>query len=170
MTEKECDVNRIDTDKIDEFLDGIEDPSSLIEVLHKVQDFYGYIPKEAFNIIGDKLNVPYSKIYGVVTFYSRFSLIPKGKYNISVCNGTACYVKGAENIMNAFSEKLGIKLGETTKDLQFSVNETRCLGACANAPIVSVNDYVYEDVNVDDIERIISEALEGKIDELSRPN
>lgn len=165
MSEKTSDANRIETEKINQFLEGVENPFSLIEVLHKVQDHYGYIPKEAFNIIGDRLNIPYAQIYGVVTFYSRFSLVPKGKYAVSVCNGTACYVKGAENIMNTFADKLGIKVGETTEDLNFSVTETRCLGACAEAPIVAVNDHLYEKVNVEDIEKIISDALEGKIDE-----
>lgn len=164
MSEKSCDINRIETDKVYEYLEGVDDPSSLIEVLHKVQDHYGYIPKEAINIIGDKLNIPYSKIYGVVTFYSRFSLVPKGKYAISVCNGTACYVKGAENIIHTLSDRLEIGLGETTDDLNFSINETRCLGACAQAPIVAVNDKIYENVKVEDVEKIISDALEGKID------
>lgn len=151
---------------IDEFLKDRDNSSSLIEVLHKVQDYYGYIPKEAFPKIALKLQVPYSKIYGVVTFYSRFSLVPRGKYSISVCNGTACYVKGAEDLLKEFSKKLDVEMGGTTEDLEFSLIETRCLGDCANAPIVSVNDHMYTHVSLDDIDKIIEDAKEGKLDEL----
>lgn len=134
----------------------------LIEILHKVQDLYDYIPREAANIIAEELKIPISKIYGVNTFYSRFSLYPKGKYAISVCLGTACYVKGAEAILNEFSNILGIKMGETTEDLIFSLVETRCLGECADAPIVTVNDKVYRHVKVEDVRKILAEIGEDK--------
>lgn len=137
-----------------------KESSDLIEILHKTQDLYGYIPKEVVYIISKGIDVPASEIYGVVTFYSRFSLVPKGKYAISVCMGTACYVKGAENLLDEFSNLLGIKVGETTDDLLFSLIETRCVGDCANAPIVTVNDKVYTHVSKNDIRDILAEAKE----------
>lgn len=135
-------------------------PSDLIEILHKTQDLYGYVPKEVIYIISKELDIAASYIYGVVTFYARFSLVPKGKFSISVCMGTACYVKGAENLLNDFSKILGIGVGETTEDLQYSLIETRCVGDCANAPIVTVNDKVYRKVVKEDIEKILSETKE----------
>lgn len=135
-------------------------PSDLIEILHKTQDLYGYVPKEVIYIISKELDIPTSEIYGVVTFYARFSLVPKGKFSISVCMGTACYVKGAENLLNDFSKILKIGVGETTEDLQYSLIETRCVGDCANAPIVTVNDKVYRKVVKEDIEKILSETKE----------
>ena len=145
--------------EIKEYIKGKES-SDLIEILHKTQDLYGYIPKEVVYIIAKGIDVPASEIYGVVTFYSRFSLVPKGKYAISVCMGTACYVKGAENLLDEFSNLLGIKVGETTDDLLFSLIETRCVGDCANAPIVTVNDKVYTHVSKNDIRDILAEAKE----------
>lgn len=132
----------------------------LIEILHKVQDLYDYIPREVSKVIAEELKIPMSKIYGVNTFYSRFSLYPKGKYAISVCMGTACYVKGAENILNEISNLLNIKMGETTEDLIFSLVETRCVGECADAPIVTVNDKIYRNVKVEDIRTILAEIGE----------
>ncbi|MEB3024907.1 MULTISPECIES: NAD(P)H-dependent oxidoreductase subunit E [unclassified Parvimonas] len=145
--------------EIREFIKGKES-SDLIEILHKTQDIYGYIPKEVIYIIAKGIDIPASEIYGVVTFYSRFSLVPKGKYAISVCMGTACYVKGAENLLDEFSNLLGIKVGETTDDLLFSLIETRCVGDCANAPIVTVNDKVYTHVSKTEIRDILAEAKE----------
>ncbi|WP_288980252.1 NAD(P)H-dependent oxidoreductase subunit E [uncultured Parvimonas sp.] len=142
-----------------EFVVG-KQPSDLIEILHKTQDFYGYVPKEAMYIISKAIDVPVSEIYGVVTFYSRFSLVPKGKFAISVCMGTACYVKGAENLLDEFSKMLGIGVGETTDDLLFSLIETRCVGDCANAPIVTVNDKVYTKVTVNELRDILAKAQE----------
>ncbi len=145
--------------EIRNFIKG-KNPSDLIEILHKTQDLYGYVPKEVIYIISKELDIPASEIYGVVTFYARFSLVPKGKFSISVCMGTACYVKGAENLLNDFSKILGIGVGETTEDLQYSLIETRCVGDCANAPIVTVNDKVYRKVVKEDIEKILSETKE----------
>ncbi|KXB47612.1 hypothetical protein HMPREF3188_00458 [Tissierellia bacterium KA00581] len=145
--------------EIRNFIKG-KNPSDLIEILHKTQDLYGYVPKEVIYIISKELDIAASYIYGVVTFYARFSLVPKGKFSISVCMGTACYVKGAENLLNDFSKILGIGVGETTEDLQYSLIETRCVGDCANAPIVTVNDKVYRKVVKEDIEKILSETKE----------
>lgn len=152
-------------EKVHDFLETASGASDLIEVLHKVQDYYGYIPKEAMQMISKELGVPVSKIYGVATFYSRFSLYPRGKYVISVCMGTACYVKGAEAVMKEFEEVLGIKKGETTEDLIFSIVETRCLGECAQAPVVMVNDKVYCRVTPQDVNKILSEIEGGQADE-----
>lgn len=148
--------NDQDYQAIIDFVKG-KSENDLIEVLHKVQATYDYIPREIATMIALELNIPLSKVYGVTTFYTGFTLVPKGKYAISVCMGTACYVKGAEDILNKISEVLDIGIGETTDDLLFSLIETRCVGDCANAPIVTVNDRVYNKVTVDDVEKIIAE-------------
>ena len=144
------------TSKFDSILEG-RTSEDLIEVLHKTQDLFGYIPEEVIDRISDKLNVPVSKIYGVCTFYSRFSLVPKGKFEISVCVGTACYVKGGDKVLEEFEKQLGIGVGETSHDGLFSIVETRCVGDCANAPVVTVNDKVYKKVSPKDVENIIYE-------------
>lgn len=131
--------------------------SDLIEVLHVVQDQYGYIPKDVVSVIAKKLDIPVAFIYGVITFYSRFSLIPKGKYAISVCMGTACYVKGANTILEEFSKQLGIGVGETTDDQLFSIVETRCVGQCAMAPVVNVNEEMYPFFKTEDVKKLIEE-------------
>lgn len=135
--------------------------NDLIEILHKVQDKYGYIPKDCLIQISKALGIEPSKIYGVITFYSRFSLKPKGKYIISVCMGTACYVKGAEALLDELSEMLNVKVGDTTDDLIFSLVETRCVGDCASAPIVTVNDKVYKKVTKNDLRDILSNIKEA---------
>lgn len=133
----------------------------MIEVLHRTQDLYGYIPKEVISIVSAGLSIPVSAIYGVVTFYSRFSLVPKGKYAVSVCMGTACYVKGSQEVMNEFSSLLGIGIGETTEDLLFSLIETRCVGDCAHAPVVMINDTVYPNITKEKVEALIAEVKEA---------
>ena len=131
-------------------------PGSLITVLQKAQDIYGYLPIEVQKIISDEMNIPLEKIYGVVTFYSQFSLNPKGKYKISVCLGTACYVKGSGDIYNKLQEKLGIGGGECTPDGKFSLDACRCIGACGLAPVLTVNEDVYGRLTVDDVDKIIA--------------
>lgn len=160
----------IDQDKekyeyIKEFLNDVESRSDLIEVLHKTQDLFGYIPKRVVTRIAKSLDIPVSTIFGVITFYSRFSLVPKGKYSVSVCMGTACYVKGAKDILEAFSKELGIGVGETTDDQLFSIIETRCVGQCALAPVVNVNEDVYPFFKLDDVKTIINELRVGVISE-----
>ena len=145
--------------KIRNFMVG-KTENDLLEVLHVVQNTFGYIPRKIVTIISKTLDIPVSRIYGVITFYSRFSLIPKGKYAISVCMGTACYVKNAEKILEEFSKQLGIKIGETTDDLIFSLVETRCVGDCASAPVVTVNDTVYKHVKVEDVKKILANLKE----------
>lgn len=127
-----------------------------IPVLHKAQDIYGYLPLEVQKMIADGLNVPLAEIYGIVTFYTQFSLYPKGQHQISVCLGTACYVKGSGDILEKIKEKLGIDVGECTPDGKFSIDATRCIGACGLAPVLTVNDDVYGRLTVDDVEGIFA--------------
>ena len=136
----------------------------LMMILEAIQEEYGYIPLEVQELVGSLLNIPVAEIYGVVTFYSFFSLTPKGKYVIGVCLGTACYVKGGQLVCDKFSELLGIKPGETTPDGLFTLDVLRCIGACAVAPAVSINGKVYPQVKVDNVKNIIEEyrAKEGK--------
>ena len=140
------------------------EPSPLMLILSDVQREYGYIPLEVQEIISAKTGIPVSDIYGVVTFYNFFSLQPKGKYVIGVCLGTACYVKGGQNVLDKFSEILKIKSGQTTEDGLFSLDSIRCLGACGIAPAVSVNGKVFPKVSVSDVSKIIKEYrdLEAK--------
>lgn len=141
-----------------------ETPGALIPVLHEAQDLYGYLPFEVQKIIADGLNIPVAKVYGVVTFYSQFSLNPKGKYRVSVCLGTACYVKGAAEILDKLKERLSIDVGECTDDGLFSLDSCRCIGACSLAPVVTINEEVYGKLVPEDIDGIIDkyEAMEVK--------
>ncbi|MBO4433453.1 MAG: NAD(P)H-dependent oxidoreductase subunit E [Clostridia bacterium] len=137
---------------IDEFK---HDKSNLMVVMQKAQDIYGYLPFEVQEMISEGMEVSLEKIYGVATFYAQFSLSPKGKYNISVCLGTACYVKGSGPIFEKLSEKLGIGADECTPDGKFSLNACRCIGACGLAPVMTINDEVYGRLTVDDIDTIL---------------
>ena len=128
---------------------------AVMPALQKAQEIYGYLPIEVQTIISDELNIPLEKNYGVATFYSQFSLNPKGKYKISVCLGTACYVKGSGDIFNKLQEKLGIAGGECTPDGKFSLEACRCIGACGLAPVLTVNEDVYGRLTVDDIDDIL---------------
>lgn len=129
---------------------------ALMPILQKAQDIYGYLPIEVQTIISNETGIPLEKIYGVVTFYSQFSLYPKGKYNISVCLGTACYVKGSGDLFTRLKERLGIEGGQTTSDGKFSLTDCRCIGACGLAPVLTVNEDVYGRLTVDDIDGIIA--------------
>lgn len=134
----------------------IHDKGALMPVLQQAQGIYGYLPREVLTIIATEMDIPLEKIYGVVTFYSQFSLNPKGKYTISVCLGTACYVKGSGDIFDAISEKLGISGGETTPDGKFTLVDCRCIGACGLAPVLTVNDDVYGRLTPGDVEDILA--------------
>lgn len=127
----------------------------LMMILSDVQAKFGYIPLEVQEIISEETNIPVSEIYGVVTFYSFFSLKPKGKYVIGVCLGTACYVKGAQQICDKFSELLKIKPGETTEDGLFTIDALRCIGACGIAPAVTINGKVYPKMSVNEVGKVI---------------
>ncbi|MBQ8573011.1 MAG: NAD(P)H-dependent oxidoreductase subunit E [Ruminococcus sp.] len=131
------------------------DPGAVMPVLQEAQGIYGYLPIEVQTMIAKGLDVPVEEVYGVSTFYSQFSLSPKGKYNISICLGTACYVKGAGDLMNKFSELLGIEAEECTPDGKFSLTACRCIGACGLAPVLTVNDDVYGRLVVDDVQGIL---------------
>lgn len=137
-----------------------DDKGALMPVLQQAQGIYGYLPIEVQTIISNEMNIPLEKIYGVVTFYSQFSLNPKGKYQISVCLGTACYVKGSGDIFNKLSEKLGIQGGECTPDGKFSLDACRCIGACGLAPVLTVNEDVYGRLSVDDVDGILAKYSE----------
>ncbi len=129
---------------------------ALMPVLQQAQEIYGYLPIEVQKIISDEMGIPLEKIYGVVTFYAQFSLYPKGRYNISVCLGTACYVKGSGDIYNKLQEVLGIGGGECTADGKFSLEACRCIGACGLAPVLTVNEDVYGRLTVDDVADILA--------------
>ena len=129
---------------------------SVMPILQKAQEIYGYLPIEVQTMIAEKMDVPLEEIYGVSTFYSLFALTPKGKYNVSVCMGTACYVKGAADVLGKICEVLGIQPEECTQDGKFSITECRCIGACGLAPVMTVNDDVYGHVSVSEVEDILS--------------
>lgn len=128
---------------------------ALIPVLHEAQDLYGYLPIDVQKKISDGLNVPLSEIYGVVTFYTQFSLKPKGKYKINVCLGTACYVKGSGIILEKIKEKLNLDVGECTEDGKFSLDACRCIGACGLAPVMTINEEVYGRLVPEDVGDIL---------------
>ena len=125
-------------------------PSPLIEILHKAQDIFGYLPIEVQQFIADELNVPVSQVYGVVTFYNFFSMKPRGKHIINVCTGTACFVKGAPKLLQMLSEELAVKIGETTKDGQFTLSAVRCVGACSLAPVFVVDEESFGKIDTRD--------------------
>ena len=133
-----------------------EQPGALMPVLQQAQEIYGYLPLEVQEMISLGLDIPLEEVYGVVTFYSQFSLYPKGQYKISVCLGTACYVKGSGDIYDKLSRSLGIKGGECTPDGKFSLEACRCIGACGLAPVMTINDDVYGRLSVDEIEGILA--------------
>lgn len=129
----------------------------LINILHRTQETFGYLPAEVQEVIAEKLEISAAKVYGVVTFYSFFTMIPRGEYPISICTGTACYVRGAETVLAEFKKLLGINVGETSPDGKFSLNCLRCVGACGLAPVVLVGEKTYGRVAPDDVSGIIDE-------------
>ncbi len=132
-----------------------ETKENLIPILNEVQVKYGYIPKVAQLEISNYLHIALAEVYGVITFYSRFTLVPKGKYNVSICLGTACFVKGSRELLERAKAKLGIEEGQTTKDGKFSLDTTRCVGACGLAPVFTVNDEVYGKATVKKLDEIL---------------
>ncbi len=132
------------------------DNSLLMHVMQQAQGIYGYLPFEVQKMIADGMEVPVEKVYGISTFYAQFALSPKGQYNISVCLGTACYVKGAQDLVDKLCEELKIDAGECTEDGKFSVEACRCIGACGLAPVLTVNDEVYGKLVADDIPGILA--------------
>ena len=159
------DTNKCSCNVKDEFLENLiltykPVKDNLIQMLNEVQDHYGYIPMYVQEKLSAFLNIPMAEIYGVVTFYSRFSLKPKGKYNISVCLGTACYVKGSQKILDRLVERLKIEPGQTTEDGKFSIENTRCIGACGLAPVFTVNDEVYGKATVQKLDQVLDELMD----------
>lgn len=133
------------------------DPGELITILHRVQEHFGFLPEMVQQCVADELSIPVSKVYGVVTFYSLFTMKPKGRHPINVCTGTACYVRGAETVLSEIAAQLNIKVGETTPDGKFSLTCLRCVGACGLAPVVMVGDKIYPRVTPSDVEIILAE-------------
>ena len=134
-------------------------PHELINVLHKTQEMFGYLPAEIQEIIAIEMNVSVAKVYGVVTFYSFFTMVPRGEHPISICMGTACYVRGADNVLDEFKKELKVEVGETTSDGKFSLNCLRCVGACGLAPVVLVGDKTYGRVSPEGVKEILAEYL-----------
>ena len=144
--------------KLDDIIHELaEQEGSLIPILQKAQDLYGYLPEKVIKRIAFKLSKPYSEVAGVVGFYSYFSTVPKGKYEIRVCLGTACYVRGANDVLEAIKEELKINVGETTEDRLFSISAGRCFGACGLAPVIMINDEVYQRVKPSKVGEILNQ-------------
>lgn len=155
------DICKLDNEKLKElssYIDNLEEKEgSLISVLHKAQDIFGYLPEELQIFIANKLDITAAKVFGVVTFYSYFTMEPRGKHVISICMGTACFVKGAEKVLEEFRKQLKIKDGFSTEDGLFTIDILRCVGACGLAPVVVIDGMVYGKVKVEDVEGILSQ-------------
>lgn len=152
-----CEKQMLMQQKLQEIIDAHKDmQGALIPVMHEAQELYGYLPEEVIQKIADELRIPVAEVYGVATFYSQFSLEKKGENVISVCMGTACYVRGAADILEKFKTTLGIELGDCTEDGLFSLDACRCVGACGLAPVVTINKDVYG--------KVIPEQVEGILD------
>ncbi|MEL7657875.1 MAG: NAD(P)H-dependent oxidoreductase subunit E [Bacillota bacterium] len=136
--------------------------SNLIQILHIAQAIFGYLPEKVQYFIAEKMDIPISKVSGVVTFYTFFSTKPKGEYTISVCLGTACYVRGGKKIIEKLKELIEIDVGETTKDMKFSLQVVRCMGACGLAPAIRINDKVYKRVNPNKLQMILKQYSNGR--------
>lgn len=153
----EREKNKENIEELEIFMqDNMDKPGALMPIMQRTQELFGYLPLEMLQLITRRTHTPLSEIYGVATFYSQFSFIPIGEYKVNVCLGTACYVKGAQGIMEEIQKELGIKHSETTPDLKFSIIEARCIGDCGLAPVFTVNDDVYPHVKKADIKGILS--------------
>ncbi len=137
-------------------------PGALLPILHEAQEVYGYLPIEVQQRVADGLGISLSEVYGVATFYSRFSLTPKGKHRISVCLGTACYVKGADKVLAEVEKKLGIKSGECTADGLFSIDSCRCVGACGLAPVMMIGEEVYGKLTPAEVDKILDKYIKAE--------
>jgi len=158
MSSIKIELRQEDVNKIREICASFNnDPQELINVLHKCQEHFGYLPAEVQEVVSNELVIPVAKIYGVITFYSFFTMTPKGKHPVSICMGTACYVRGAEKVLDEFKKELGLQVGQTTTDGKFSLSSLRCVGACGLAPVVMVGDKTYGRVAPDDVKNILKE-------------
>ena len=154
MTKK----NEGDFTALYEYIDDVKDePGNLMPIMQKAQDLYGAIGFEVQKAISEKMEIPMSDIYGVATFYSQFALTPKGEHLVSVCMGTACYVRGADSILAELEKQLGVKAGETTEDNKFTLEATRCLGCCGLAPVIMIDEQVFGGLAPDDIQGILKQ-------------
>ncbi len=131
-------------------------PGPVMKAMQGAQDIYGYLPIEVQSEIAKKFGIALEEVYGIATFYAQFNLTPKGKYTVGICLGTACYVKGSGDILDKFKERLGINAGETTADRKFTLDATRCIGCCGLAPVLTVNEEVYGNLTVDDVDKILA--------------
>lgn len=160
MSSVKVELRQDQIDKIHSICDSFgNEEGELINVLHKTQESFGYLPAEVQEVIAEKMDIYAAKVYGVVTFYSFFTMIPKGEHPISICTGTACYVRGAETVLGEFKKQLKIEVGETSADGKFSLSCLRCVGACGLAPVVQVGDRTYGRVAPDDVENILKEYM-----------
>lgn len=156
MTER-CNVSKQQLEDINKIIEKYKGTrGALIPVLHEVQEYYGYLPLEVQMIVSKGLGISLSEIYGVVTFYTQFSLKPKGRFKINVCMGTACYVKGAGIILEQLKKKLNIEVGDCTPDKKFSLDACRCIGACGLAPVIMINDDVYGRLLPEDVDKVLA--------------
>jgi len=156
MNKYKLDEAKIKT--LDEFIKNLEEPEGeLINVLREAQELFGYLSKDVQLYIARKMNIPAAKVFGVATFYSYFTLEPRGKHIVNICLGTACFVKGADAILAEFKKELDIKEGNTSQDGMFTIESIRCVGACGLAPVVTIDEKVYGKVKVEDVKRIIEE-------------
>jgi NADH-quinone oxidoreductase E subunit len=145
--------------ELESFINGLEDKrGALIAVLHKAQHLYGFLSDEVIYFVSEKMDIPTSKIYGVISFYSYFTTKQRGQYVVNVCLGTACFVRGADAIMKEFEKQLNIKAGETTSDMKFTLTGLRCIGACGLAPVVMVNEKVYGRMEKEMVLKILEEC------------
>lgn len=145
------------TEELKQFIAEQKDADGpLMPIMQKAQGLFGYLSFETMELIADSLKIPVSDVYGVATFYAQFSLRPTGDYVVSVCTGTACYVKGAADVLEAVKKQLGIEAGETTEDGKFSIRDTRCLGCCGLAPVMMINDDVFGKVTPDEVKKILA--------------
>lgn len=150
--------------QLKQYIDSVRSSKGiLMQTLHKAQDIFGYLPIEVQKFISCELNIPIAEVYGVATFYTQFTVNPKGKHKIGVCLGTACYVKGSQSVLDALSKELNIKVGSTTEDNMFTLEATRCLGCCGLAPVMMIDDNVYGKVNPKDIPQIILKYKESEV-------
>lgn len=154
-----CSDERVKNEVNEILLEFKQDKQNLITILNEVQEKYGYVPKIAQSQIAEYLEIPLAEVYGVITFYSRFTLEPKGKYNISICLGTACFVKGSKEILERAKQRLGIEEGKTTADGMFSLDTTRCVGACGLAPVFTINNEVYGRATVKKLDEVLDKLM-----------
>ncbi len=152
--------------KIQEIIEKYKErEGSLIQVLHLAQGVYGYLPSELQEYIAKGLKIPLTDVYGVVTFYSMFSTLPRGEFTIRACMGTACYVKGALEVIAAIEKRLGIRVEETTPDSKFTLEVTRCIGACGLAPVITINDKVFQKVDPEGLDKVFEEYDKAEVEQ-----